>query len=114
MIKLPSDINMSQGAVIVIAWSMILIAMGTYIGATIIDVDCDTCEAALDVSIDKLEACELKLLTGADSRCEDERQTERKRCEATLTEYKRLRCKICEISHDTYPPEPNLTREPAR
>ena len=107
MIKLPSDINASHGLVIAIVWSMILLGVGAYLGASLVDVECETCEASLEDAIDQLHICEQKLLIPDADRCEDERLSERKLCEQKLTEYKRLRCKICELTHDSYPPEPN-------
>jgi hypothetical protein len=106
-IKLPGDINLPQSVVIVLVWSMILLGVGAYLGASLVDVDCETCESSLEDAIKQLHACEQKLLTPDTDRCEDERLTERKLCEGKLAEYKRLRCKICELTHDSYPPEPN-------
>jgi hypothetical protein len=109
--KLPSDINLSHGLVIVIVWSMILLGVGAYLGASLVDVECETCEASLEDAIEQLHICEQKLLIPDADRCEDERLSERKLCEQKLTEYKRLRCKICELTHDSYPPKPNDSRD---
>lgn len=109
--KLPSDINLSHGLVIVIVWSMILLGVGAYLGASVVDVECETCEASLEDAIQQLHICEQKLLIPDTDRCEDERLSERLLCEQKLTEYKRLRCKICELTHDPFPPEPNDSRD---
>jgi hypothetical protein len=111
MIKLPGDINLPQGVVIVLVWSMILLGVGAYLGTSLVDVECETCEASLEDAIEQLHICERKLLTPDHDRCEDERLTERKLCEGKLAEYKRLRCKICELTHDSYPPKPNDSRD---
>lgn len=111
MIKRPSDISLSHGLVIVIVWSIILLGVGVYLGASLVDVECETCEASLEDAIEQLHICEQKLLIPDTDRCEDERLSERKLCGDKLTEYKRLRCKICELSHDPYPPEPNDPRD---
>ena len=96
---------------IVIVWSIILLGVGMYLGASLVDVECETCEASLEDAIEQLHICEQKLLIPDADRCEDERLSERKLCGDKLTEYKRLRCKICELSHDPYPSEPNDPRD---
>lgn len=106
MIRLPTDLNIPQAVYIVGAWSIMALGGGAYIGVSCSDQDCGTCEAALDAAIDELHKCQRDLLDRSDLKCEDERQAERDRCKQTLSEYKRLRCRICEASHDTYPPEP--------
>ena len=111
MIKRPSDINLSHGLVIVIVWSIILLGVGMYLGASLVDVECETCEASLEDAIEQLHICEQKLLIPDTDRCEDERLTERKLCTSKLAEYKRLRCKICELTHDPYPLKPNDSRD---
>lgn len=113
MIQLATDLKLPQGLVIAIVWSIMLIGLGTYLGATIIDVDCETCEASLEDAIEELHTCQQKLLIPEAGRCEDDRLTERKRCQSTLAEYKRLRCKICEISDDI-PSQLNVDDKPDR
>lgn len=105
MTQLPNDLTLSQGLIIVCVWSVLAIGGGAWIGVSCSAVDCGTCEAALEDSIDELHACQRQLLTRPISACDDERQAERDHCQQTLAEYKRLRCRICEATHDTYPPK---------
>ena len=85
-------------------WSLLILGVGVGVGHSWSQKDCGTCEAALDKAIDELHTCQEERLTQVGSRCEDERQAERKRCKVTLSQYKKLKCKICEIRHDTFPP----------
>lgn len=114
-IRLPDDLKAHQVLMILVAWSLIAVGLGAYVGVSCSEVDCGTCEASLDKAIDELHACQQELLTRPISQCEDERQAERQKCEQTLSQYKTLRCRICEASHDTYPPEPvdNLNTSPS-
>ena len=88
-------------------WSLVILTAGVFIGFSLVETDCGTCEASLDDAIDQLHACEQRSLTPDPKACEDERLVEREQCEAKIERIKLLRCRICEVSHDTYPPEPN-------
>ena len=98
------EINNKEMALLAIFWSLMIMGVGVGVGHSWADTDCGTCEAALDKAIDELHACQRERLTEVGSRCEDERQAERDRCKVTLTQYKKLKCKICEIRHDSFPP----------
>jgi len=102
----PHDLTLTQALFIIAVWSVLAIGGGAWIGVSCTEVDCGTCEEALGVAIEKRQACERDLLTNLPSRCDDQVRLERERCVLTLDKYKALRCRICEASHDTYPPEP--------
>jgi len=102
----PHDLTLTQALFIIAVWSVLAIGGGAWIGVSCSEVDCGTCEEALGVAIEKRQACEKELLTNLPDKCEDELRLERERCELTLENYKALRCRICEASHDTYPPQP--------
>ena len=88
-------------------WSLLIFGGGFLGGRSSVDGDCETCEAALDKAIDELHECERKLLTPDPNECETERLAERQLCRESLARYKALKCRICEVHHDTYPPEPS-------
>ena len=69
-------------------WSLLILGVGVGVGHSWSQKDCGTCEAALDKAIDELHTCQEERLTQVGSRCEDERQAERKRCKVTLSQYK--------------------------
>ena len=90
-------------------WSLVILGAGVFIGFSLVETDCATCEASLEEAIDQLHTCERQSLTPDPKACEDERLAERESCEAQIKRIKELRCRICEASHDPYPPEPNHT-----
>ena len=98
------EFDSKDTALLAIFWSILILGVGAGIGHGWSKKDCGTCESALDKAIDELHECQKERLTEVGSRCEDERQAERARCKVTLTQFKRLKCKICEIRHDAYPP----------
>ena len=98
------EFDSKDTALLAIFWSILILGVGAGIGHGWSGKDCTTCEDALDKAIDELHACQRQRLTEVGDRCEDERQAERDRCKVTLTQFKRLRCKICEIRHDSFPP----------
>jgi len=102
----PHDLTLTQALSIIVVWSVLAIGGGAWIGVSCSEVDCGTCEESLRVAIEKRDACDRERLTNLPNKCEDELRLERERCELTLERYKALRCRICEASHDTYPPEP--------
>ena len=102
----PYDLTLTQALSIIALWSVLAIGGGAWIGVSCSEVDCGTCEESLRVAIEKRDACDRELLTNLPNKCEDELRLERERCELTLESYKALRCRICEASHDTYPPQP--------
>ena len=90
-------------------WSLVILGAGVFIGFSLVETDCATCETSLEETIDQLHACERQSLTPDPKACEDERLAERESCGAKIKRIKELRCRICEASHDPYPPEPNHT-----
>lgn len=102
----PYDLTLTQALSIIAVWSVLAIGGGAWIGVSCSEVDCGTCEESLRVAIEKRDACDRELLTNLPNKCEDELRLERERCELTLESYKALRCRICEASHDPYPPQP--------
>ena len=110
----PHDLTLTQALSIIVVWSVLAIGGGAWMGVSCSEVDCGTCEEALGVAIEKRQACEKELLTNLPDKCEDELRLERERCELTLQNYKALRCRICEASHDTYPPQPPNNPNTAR
>lgn len=102
--KMP-EIEKHEALLIFIAWSL-LIGCAAFVGGyKAAAPDCNTCESALSDAIDELHQCQKVDLTNLPNRCESERQAERLNCQKALNQYKLLRCKICDSSHDTYPSE---------
>lgn len=105
------EINTREALLIVFAWSTLLGGLAFIGGYKAAAPDCTTCEDALDDAIDELHKCQRGNLTDVPNRCESERQAERLKCQQALAQYKLLRCKICDISHDSYPPQSDNSRD---
>ena len=105
------EIKPHQAIFIVAVWSLLIGGLAGLIGYKVAAPDCTTCEDALDDAIDELHKCQQGNLTDVPNRCESERQAERLKCQQALAQYKLLRCKICDISHDSYPPQPDNSRD---
>ena len=105
------EINTREALLIVFAWSTLLGGLAFIGGYKAAAPDCTTCEDSLDVAIDELHKCQHGNLTDVPERCQSERQAERLKCQQALAQYKLLRCRICDSSHDTYPPEHSDPRD---
>lgn len=111
--KMP-EIEKHEALLIFLAWSL-LIGCAAFVGGyKAASPDCGTCEAALDDAIDELHKCQQGSLTNLPNKCQSERQAERLNCQKALTQYKLLRCKICDVSNDTFTSEPPRTLDTSR
>jgi hypothetical protein len=94
------ELKPHQIIIAALGWSVLMFSAGFIGGYVAGDPDCATCETALSTAIDELHSCQRKSLTPDPAECEDARAQERASCQKTLTQYRALRCRICEAQDD--------------
>ena len=94
------ELKPHQIIIAALGWSVLMFSAGFIGGYLADDPDCATCETSLSTAIDELHSCQSKILTPDPAECDDARAQERASCQKTLTQYRALRCRICEAQND--------------
>jgi hypothetical protein len=94
------ELKPHQIIIAALGWSVLMFSAGFVGGFLTSDPDCASCESSLETALDELHTCQRKSLTPNPTECDDARAQERQSCKTALTQYRALRCRICEAQHD--------------